>query len=268
MALARRPLITRSVDRSDLPGPALTYRSFVPRTPGRSAPLVLLHGRGRAATRLFRAFLPAAVARDVALIVPTFPADRFAAYQRLAGADGPLAAAAALVAALDDVRDHFGITTDVVDLLGFSAGAQFAHRFAMVEPARVRRAVVVAAGWYTYLDEHRPFPTGVGGHVPVDVEGFLRVPVHVLVGERDVHRDAGLRTGSSLDRRQGPHRLARALRWMDHVDEVARVRGVPSRVSFDLLADCGHGLGDAVRRGGLVAHAAEFLDAAAPGGPS
>ena len=127
---------------------------------------MLVHGRGRAAARQFRAFLPMAIARGVALIAPTFPAQRFSGYQYLAGTDGPLCARDALLGTLDDAWQHLGVGTDEVDLVGFSGGAQFAHRFAMSAPGRVRRAVVAAAGWYTYLDEDRPFPRGAGAAPP------------------------------------------------------------------------------------------------------
>jgi pimeloyl-ACP methyl ester carboxylesterase len=244
-------------------GPPLNYRAFVPsrRSPG--PPLVLVHGRRRAATHQFRAFLPMAIARGVALIAPTFPLQQFSGYQFLGGADGPLCARDALLGTLDDARKHLGMVTDEVDLVGFSGGAQFAHRFAMSAPDRVRRAVVAAAGWYTYLDEDRPFPRGTGafaaGSERVDVAAFLRIPVHVLVGDRDVGRGPSLRTGPSIDRRQGVNRIARALRWTDHLEDVARARDLASRVSFDLLADTGHSFTEAVERGGLVARTFDFL---------
>lgn len=227
-------------------------------------PLVLVHGTGRGANRQFRAFLPTAIARGIPLIAPVFPPERFAGYQSLGGSDGPLAAMAAFVATLDDASSYLQVPTDRVDLLGFSGGAQFVHRFAMLAPSHVLRAVVVSAGWYTYLDDHRPFPRGVApsdesGGRPVDIEAFLRIPVHVLVGERDVERDASLRTGESIDRRQGRDRLTRALRWMDHLEEAAHARGLRPAVSFDLLTDSGHSFSEAVARGGLVARAFDVL---------
>jgi hypothetical protein len=253
-------------------GPPLSYRAFVPsrRSPGSRPcpPIVLVHGRRRAATRQFRAFLPMAIARGVALIAPTFPAQQFSGYQYLAGADGPLCARDALLGTLDDAWTHLGVSTGEVDLVGFSAGAQFAHRFAMSAPGRVRRAVVTAAGWYTYLDEDRPFPQGTGAVAAngerMDVAAFLQIPVHVLVGDRDVGRGPSLRTGPSIDRQQGVNRIARALRWTDHLEDVARARNLPPRVSFDLLADTGHCFTDAVERGRLVARTFDFLGPAVP----
>jgi pimeloyl-ACP methyl ester carboxylesterase len=236
----------------------------VPPTGCHRRPLILLHGTGRGSNRQFRAFLPSAIAYGVPLIAPVFPAESFAGYQSLAGARGPRAAMTAFEATLDDVSTHLDVPTDRVDLLGFSGGAQFVHRFAMLAPARVQRAVVVAAGWYTYLLDGRPFPHGAGpsehsGGRAVDVEAFLRIPMHVLVGERDVERDDSLRTGQSIDRRQGRDRLTRALRWMDHLEEAAHRRGLPPVVSFDLLTDTGHSFSDAVNRGCLLERTFTFL---------
>jgi len=117
---------------------------------------------------------------------------------------------------------------------------------------------------YTYLLDGRPFPHGAGpsehsGGRAVDVEAFLRIPMHVLVGERDVERDDSLRTGQSIDRRQGRDRLTRALRWMDHLEEAAHRRGLPPVVSFDLLTDTGHSFSDAVNRGCLLERTFTFL---------
>ena len=134
----------------------------------------------------------------------------------------------------------------------------------MVAPGRVRRAVVASAGWYTYLDDDRPFPLRRGASARSGGErstsgAFLRIPMHVLVGDRDVERDARLRTGPAIDRRQGRNRLSRALRWTDHLEEVARARGLPSRVSFDLLSRHRPLLLEAAERGGLVARTFDFL---------
>jgi pimeloyl-ACP methyl ester carboxylesterase len=261
MAADRIPLSERTA--SD--GSRLGYRVFLPPQdrPCRP-PLVAVHGNARGAARQFRALLPMAIAHAVPLIAPTFSRDRFQGYQTLAGADGPLAAQRALDATLEDVRVTSGLDTSSVDLLGFSGGAQFAHRYAMLSPGRVRRLVVASAGWYTRLDRSRPFPDGAGpspasGGVPVDCSAFLRLPVHVLVGERDVERDVRLRTGRGIDRRQGPNRLIRALSWIDHLEDTARLVGLPARVSFDLLPDTGHSFSEAIGRGALVERTAHYL---------
>ncbi len=241
----------------------LGYHVFLPPAAARRPPLVAVHGSGRGAVRLFRALLPTCISSGTPLIAPAFTREGFTGYQTLAGQDGPLAAQQTLNRLLEDVCPDLGLATGTVDLLGYSGGAQFAHRYAMAVPHNVRRLVVCSAGWYTSL-EQTPYPRGSGaspasGGRPLDVEGFLSIPVHVLVGERDLDRDAQLRTGRGIDRRQGSNRLERALRWVDHLEDQARLRGLPARVSFDLLPDTGHSFTEAVHRGGLVRRAFDFL---------
>lgn len=256
----RSRLLTERSASETLP---LGYRAFVPHTAAQP-PLVLVHGMNRRAAQQFRAFLPLAISLNLPLIVPTFANDRFAGYQRLTGVEGPLSASRALALILEDARTTLGIDTAAVDLFGFSAGAQFVHRYALLEPQLVRRLVVVAAGWYTFLDPNRPFPSGtapsaLSGQRAGDIEAFLSLPVHVLVGERDIERDASLRTDERVDRRQGPNRLTRALRWIDHVEDVAQVRAMPSSITFDLLPDSGHSFSEAVHKGGLLERTHGFL---------
>lgn len=247
------------------------YRALVPLQSLKPAPvpLVLVHGNGREAGQQFRAFLPQALLLGVPVIAPVFDRTTFPRYQQLSGVSGALAALDALESVLADAHHTFGIATVQIDLVGYSAGAQFVHRYMLFSGARVRRAVVAAAGWYTYLDRERRFPHGIRagpetcGRVadPVDL---LQRPVHVLVGDRDVRRGRSLRTNQRIDHRQGPDRLTRALRWIDHLEEEARRYALTSQVTFDLLPDCNHTFTTAVRAGALVDRVFFFLHAPVP----
>lgn len=263
-----RPLTHRSAGNV----PPLEYRAFVPTSVRTRHALVVVHGASRDAAAQFRAFLPSAIAHGIPVLGPVFSAESFPRYQRLAGGAGPLAAAEALVQVLADAHQELGLPTDRVHLMGFSGGAQFAHRFALLHPEHVRSAVLASAGWFTMLDTARRFPYGVrppeqAPDAHLDVDAFLKLPVHLLVGERDVRRDRRLRTNGSVDRRQGRHRLARALTWIDHVEAVAARAGLPSLVSFDLHPGAGHSFREAVVDGGLVERVVDFalaVEAATP----
>ena len=249
--------------------PPLTYRAFIPEEPTGQPALVLVHGRSRAAAPLFQAFLPAAMTWNVPLLAPTFSRTRFPRYQQLAGVAGPLAARQALLAVLDDVRRELGPAAHRVNLLGFSGGAQFAHRFALLTPHRVHRIAVVAAGWYTYLDPELPFPLGVApsersGGLSPNVDAFLRLPIHIMVGAEDTERDTGLRSTRIIDRIQGKHRLIRAVRWLNHLEESARIRGIRPRVTLDVLPKTSHSLRKAVVAGNLVTRAFDFFHLTRP----
>lgn len=134
----------------------------------------------------------------------------------------------------------------------------------MREPTRVRRAVVVAADWYTYRGPDRPFPddAGVGPHSQgraMRIDAMLQVPMLVLVGGRDVERDTAMRTDPQLDYRQGTDRRDRAGRWTAHLEAAARARGLQVAVSVELLSGCGHSYPALVERGGLVTRTFAFL---------
>ncbi len=48
---------------------------------------------------------------------------------------------------LDQVRRETGVQTDKILIFGFSAGAHFAHRFALWEPEREKAFVAYSAAW-------------------------------------------------------------------------------------------------------------------------
>ena len=97
-------------------------------------------------------------------------------------------------------------------LFGHSAGSQFAHRFLYYVPdARVNRAILANAGWYTMPDFDVAYPYGLkDAGVPEEVlPGYLARDVVVLLGDADISRDdENLRKTPEADR-QGHHRYER-----------------------------------------------------------
>lgn len=224
--------------------------------PGARA-LVAVHGIRRGAEEQAALFAPRAAALGRIVVAPRFDALRWPRYQRLGeGAD------AALLGLLDQLQAADVIaSTECVDLCGFSGGAQFAHRFAMLHPQRIGRLCLASAGWYTFPDAS-PYPYGLGAarrgggaraaRMQSRLDEFLRLPIDVCVGERDHRRDANTRGGDDIDRQQGQHRRARASRWSEALAIEAAVRGIVPRIRFKVLPDCGHNFRHCVRRGGLV----------------
>ena len=51
--------------------------------------------------------------------------------------------------ALAEIRGKLGVKTDRILIFGFSAGAHFAHRFALWKPGRVRAFVAYSAAWWS-----------------------------------------------------------------------------------------------------------------------
>ena len=148
------------------------------------------------------------------------------------------------------------------ELFGYSGGAQFAHRFAMLYPHLVERLTVASAGWYTFPDT-AAFPYGLaprpgradnwGPCLAAGLDGFLGIPIQVCVGARDGVPDANTRSGPDIDRQQGSDRVTRAHRWAEALRQTAGARGITARIDLAVLPGCGHDFRDCIRLGGLDA---------------
>lgn len=241
----------------------LAYWTAIPHQPrGSQPPLVAVHGVQRGARDMAEAFGAAAAARGQVVIAPVFDKHAWPAYQRVViGGRADLA----LIALLDEVA-HEGIAdTRRFRLFGYSGGAQFAHRFAMLYPHRIADLVAAAAGWYTMPSVDAPFPYGLateagrrlpwGPRFAAGLGAFLRLPITVLVGENDDVADRRTRSGPLLDARQGGHRLARARRWSAALTAAAQARRLPPSVDLHILPGCAHDFLDCARHGGLIEHA-------------
>jgi pimeloyl-ACP methyl ester carboxylesterase len=246
------------------------YHLFAPANflPGRL--VCCVHGVTSEPVDQIQALLPLSAKTRLPVLAPEFPRPDYKGYQRLASLDEPLGAATAFTDAVDHALATLGSDDGPVDMMGFSGGAQFIHRYAMLFPGRVRRLVVAAAGWYTYLDPELEFPFGIApsalsGGRTIGVEEFLRIPIRVMIGERDVERDTQLRGTRTIDNRQGEHRLERAIRWTEHLRQQARSRGIDSDISLELLPRVGHSFREAMARARYGQRTFAFLHDGAPG---
>ena len=216
-------------------------------------PLVCVHGISRNAEEHALTFAPVAARQRRLLIAPHFAAEGFDGFQRLAS--GVEEAVAAL---WDDVAAFTGVALGPVDLVGFSGGAQFAHRYALLNPARVASQALVSAGWYTFPNSRDAFPYGVkssgarGRRCAENLTRFLSIPTLVLVGAADSERDAALRRSPEIDMRQGLNRIERASRWSAAFLQAATRAGVATTLQFATLPGCGHAFDACVARGRLV----------------
>ena len=112
-------------------------------------------------------------------------------------------------------------------------------------------------------DHKRRFPYGIRPTrqltgVAFNPEEFLRVPMHVLVGELDV-ADKNMRHTERLDRQQGKTRLERAHNWVAAMRQAAVVYGLPPLVTIDAVADIDHSFKRFCRRGALPERVMSFL---------
>ena len=190
-----------------------SYFLYIPKQGASNAKIfVTVHGISRNAKQHAREFSVFAEKYGVVLIAPFFPEDEFPDYQRL-GRKGKRADIA-LNAIVAEVAQLTGADASKFYLFGYSGGAQFAHRYMMAYPHRIAKVVLGAAGWYTFPDRLLKFPQGtMASHnlplIRFNPEQFLQIPVCVLIGERDNHRDRELNQSSRIDRLQGSTRIER-----------------------------------------------------------
>ena len=240
------------------------YYLYVPGKVDPEAPvLVTVHGISRGADEHLEAFAPWAERSGRVLVAPLFSEAQCRRYQKVIV--DRCQADRALFATLREVAEVTGVEIDHFDLFGFSGGAQFAHRFALLHPERVARLAVSSAGWYTLPDPGETYPYGLASgpraaqRFRPKLEAFLEIPTLVLVGERDVERDAALRKEERVDQRQGLTRVERAARWSQALRRAATRAGVAAEVRFRSLPSCGHAFEDCVRKGGLVEQVMEWF---------
>ncbi|XWN32645.1 MAG: alpha/beta hydrolase [Devosia sp.] len=233
----------------------------VPRRPlACRPPIIAVHGLKRGAREQAVLLAPQAAAHGHMVIAPHFDEVLWKRYQQLV-INGR--ADQALLALYAELRAEYKMLSPEFILAGFSGGAQFAHRFAMLHPDLVHRLVIAAAGWYTFPDD-APFPYGLGDQEAAGAAWgatfserlgrFLQLPMKVLVGALDNVPDATLRRGVQIDRVQGTDRLTRGRRWANDMRGVARGRGLDPQITFHVLDDCPHDFATCVRIGGLDRH--------------
>lgn len=217
------------------------------------APLVAIHGVRRGARAQAQAF--ARAAQDGRTVVaPLFSETDWRGYQQVVLKKR---ADLALLELLRDLRLCGAAPGGRIRLVGYSAGGQFAHRFALIYPHLIESLTVVSAGWYTFPDP-APFPYGLGDagrwgrRIETRLTEFLKLPITVAVGAEDTARDALTRQGPDLDAQQGRNRYERAERWHGRIHKLAKAHGVGGdRIRFAPIPDAGHDFGECVA-GGLV----------------
>lgn len=238
----------------EIGGPTVrAYFEYIPVDASEGAPvLVLVHGISRRAAQLIFRFREQADKHGLVLVAPLYQKVIYGQYQQVIDPGGPRSDLA-LLDILAQLRQDWQAEIGQVHVFGFSGGAQFAHRFALLHPERVSSLCLAAAGWYTMPDASRRYPYGVRTHplgaAAYDLDRYLAIDRHVFVGEDDVLRDASLRQSPRLDRDQGVNRVERARRWIERMDAASAARGaMPHRSTLDILPGLGHSFGRSARR--------------------
>lgn len=224
-------------------------------------PLIALHGISRDAAEMIRLCAPYAEATRRMVIVPHFDRAAWPVFQRISDKARP---DQALLGLIDAVRGRFSLSSVPFDLFGYSAGAQLAHRFAMLYPHLVGDLHLGAAGWYTMPTTDAAYPYGFGAsetgkttwgrRMRRTLSRYLDRRIAVYAGDLDVMQDAALRSNDALDRQQGTDREARARRYVDMLNRKAESMGMVLPAAFVALRGCGHNMTDCAVIGGLLDH--------------
>lgn len=113
--------------------------------------------------------------------------------------------------------------------LGHSGGAQFLHRFLLFTPAaKINKALISAAGWYTEPDTAIAFPYGLkkSPYRPVVFQNLWTKTIFVQVGSADNNSNSSsLRHTPEADL-QGANRLERAQYFYHSARHTASEQGV------------------------------------------
>lgn len=219
-----------------------TFASFVPDSPRRV--LVLAHGfpwpdssrtdaqlRAYASARV-EAWKEFAGRHGVILVAPVFGGTAFPGYREMAGEHPrPDELVNRLVERLG--RRHLGEGFEGrFSLHGHSAGGQFAARYLLSHPERLREVILSAPSSYPFPDPQVPWPNGMAPRqdsltdhaavAPVKtrwIAATTNVSVSVLVGSLDVEeRPTASDKSAHLGSREGGTGSSRCERWPKQKD--------------------------------------------------
>lgn len=222
-------------------------------------PLVCVHGISRNALEHLFAFRARADEQGAPMIAPMFDRKSYRGYQTLGMAKG-WNAVSAFDAVLDHARGVIGVSTDRVNLFGYSGGAQFVHRYAMANPLRVNAFAIASAGWYTMPDPTLAFPLGAASQASpvIDLGAFLARPMLAIVGSADTAQDSALRRTKKIDALEGSNRVERARSWVRAINSAAAERGQSRAAAYVELQGAGHSFSECVEAG-IAARLFSFL---------
>lgn len=218
--------------------------------------LVCVHGLKRNPVEQIFRLAPLADRLGLVLIAPHFSRARFRHFQWLEPAEDGSLPEDLFDATLADSIERFRLEPGSHNLLGFSGGGQFVHRYAMLGRRAIDRMVLIAPGWYSLPDPRLAFPLGCGpskalGNRRLFPQLLLDIATLVVVGDRDRKRDASLNTDPQIDRQQGRDRRSRARRFVSAVRDLAKAQGVAASIDFRTLPGASHNFTRMVERHGL-----------------
>lgn len=218
----------------------MTDISFTFRTSSNAVPIVFVHGTD-ATGAMMRAYVEAHVGRcafpNSVFLFPTFQTP----YHFLLPA-----ADAELIALLDHHRQA-GHCAGKIVLVGFSGGAQFAHRFSLRHPHLVKSAICLATGCWTN-------PDGVSYGMMVEEKWFAAAPWNdpeiqdalrqkAVDGYQKIRWVIGCGVGDKESRKRSARRFfldikANGAQFFSYSGEHDLPRGEDANALFEVIQSC------------------------------
>jgi pimeloyl-ACP methyl ester carboxylesterase len=212
----------------------------VPKSTSKNTPIVFVfHGDGRNAKEYRDAVIKKANEFNFIVIAPEFSntnfptGDSYNLGNVFVDGDNPSPETlvseekwtfSAIEPIFDFVKVNLANTSEKYTIIGHSAGAQFALRFAMFKPAaRFNKMVASASGWYTATDFSVDFPYGFKESPleEINLSNFFSKEIYLQVGELDNNKnESGLRRNEFADA-QGNNRYARAYYFYNKAKKLA-----------------------------------------------
>lgn len=246
-------------------GGEFDYFAYLPeRCTSDSPMLVSVHGIERLALQHAVRFSRLAEQYGFIVLAPLFSKERAPHYQRVERSPAGECPMSSFELTLAHFEREIGLSPRPLHLFGYSGGAQFAMRYALLGKMPVSRLVLAAPGWFTMPDPAQTFPYGLGSDLALserapDLMRLLSIPVLVTVGTEDIRRDKSLNRSARVEAQQGKTRLARAKRWYGAMSEAAAIRGLPARTELRLLDGAGHDFDDNMQKHGLGEFVVDWL---------
>lgn len=242
-----RPGSDDSYDFADWPGPAVKVFYVEPEGLGPDAPIVIvMHGVQRNASDYRDNWVELAERHGLRVYAPQFSQQDFPgpeAYNLGSPNDFGIRSFDAIEPLFASIQKRLESSQSSYTIFGHSAGAQFVHRFVCLADApHLGLAISANAGWYTMPSREDEWPYGLAG-VASDAcspEAWLSKPVLVMLGDQDTdpnHRSLR-RTPEAM--RQGPHRFARGLNFLQSAKSEAERLSIPFLWRSEIVGGIDH----------------------------
>ncbi len=223
----------------------MKYLYYIPQNNNITKTIILVHGISRNADEIMESFISHADKNNSLLIAPIFTKEYASDYQRLGRRGKGPRSDYLLRSVISEVYENIGMTFKPFYLFGFSAGAQFAHRYAFAHPTDVIKVALVAAGWYTLPIKRIDYPIGLKlgnqfNDIVFEPLRFLRTRFKVYIGENDLSRDKGFNKKKLIDELQGDTRVIRAENWVKLMNKQYKKHSIPNSVDLVVLNRVGH----------------------------